>query len=171
MDDLTNKKTPSKKNIKSVLKFCPMCKRRLIEETPDIMTYLTCLDCNCIVDYYYPQTEIPIYDKKPCSIKPKLIKDSSTYAIQKVKKIKYKDPIMENQILSLQEKLELPSFNNKSIENIIRLQMQLLFHIKNKNVEKVAIYIRFILEQWPDIRQCPLDINLIIDALRMIKNE
>ena len=172
MNDLTNIDDSSKKKNKSVLKFCPICRRTLIEETPHkIMTYLTCLDCNAIVDYYYPLTENPIYNKLPVIITEPTSKKkfSKSPPIQPPKEVEYKNPLMENQLLIPAHKLELPSFNKNSIEHIIRLETELLLHMKNNNVDKIAIYIRFLLNQWPDISQCPIDLNLIIDALRILK--
>jgi hypothetical protein len=146
-----NKKiTPYVRKTEQTHKVCPICKGDVIKEPcGSDMIFVSCKSCNAVVDFYHtPNQKIDL--QEPFLDDP------------------YKDPVMKNQLIPPIKTINLKNFNKYNIENIIRLHMSLLHYIENKDIRNLRRYLKLCFKLWPDIKQSPIDINLIIDSLKIL---
>jgi len=131
-----------------------MCKGEVKKEAfGSEMIFVTCENCNVakiVVDYYYtPNQKIDIQDPFLDEV--------------------YKDPVMKNQKIPSIKTINPKNFNKYNIENVIRLHMSLLHYLENKDIKNLRRYLKLCFKLWPDIKQSPIDINLIIDSLTILR--
>ena len=147
-------KTPYVRKTEQTHKVCPICKGEVIKQPfGSNMIFVICENCNVkkvVVDAYYT-TNQKIELQEPFLDDP------------------YKDPDMKNQLIPYIKTINPKNFNKYNIENVIRLHMSLLHYIENKDVKNLRRYLKLCFKLWPDIKQSPLDINLIIDALTILR--
>ena len=59
-------------------------------------------------------------------------------------------------------------FDKDKLGNVMSLQMKMAKHIKNRNSEKLKMYLAFCMQQWKTPNDCPVDIKIINRALKII---
>ena len=147
-------KIPYVRKTQQTHKVCPMCKGEVIKEAfGSEMIFVICKNCNVadvVVDAYYTTSQ-------KIELQDPFLDDP------------YKDPVIKNQLIPSIKTINPKNFNKYNIENIIRLHMSLLHYVENKDVKNLRRYLKLCFKLWPDIKQSPLDINLIIDALTILR--
>ena len=78
------------------------------------------------------------------------------------------NPIIENHVLPLVGSVHMGEFDQSQPWHTVTLQTKFCKHIRERNVLKLTLYLAFCIQEWPDIDACPLDRDMIKDAVKII---
>jgi len=85
------------------------------------------------------------------------------------------NPVIEHMILPLVGSIGFVStdmsFNPNEISHCHSLEILFSNYIKNKNKEELKQTLAFFIQQWPSIDQCPIDRNMIKNAVEILKED
>jgi hypothetical protein len=76
---------------------------------------------------------------------------------------------IREQVLPLVGSVKMPGFNKQNFAGIMSVQMKMITHVQNKNVKKLRMYLAFCIQEWPDIKECPIEMELIKNAIRILE--
>ncbi len=84
------------------------------------------------------------------------------------KEVNSLNPVIQHHVLPLVGKVSMP-FDKDKLGNVFSLQTKMIKHINNRNSEKLKMYLAFCIQQWKTPLDCPIDLKVIKDAMRVIE--
>jgi hypothetical protein len=71
-------------------------------------------------------------------------------------------------VFPLVGKQKWAGFNPANVGSVLSLQFKLSKHTNTNNKEKVKQYLALCVQEWPDLRSCPIDQRLIEQAIDVL---
>jgi hypothetical protein len=76
--------------------------------------------------------------------------------------------IIQDKVLPWVGSIVMEEFDKSNVGHAFSLEMKFYKHLRERNVYKLTLYLAFCIQEWPNIDSCPLDINVIRDAVNII---
>lgn len=79
-------------------------------------------------------------------------------------------PVLLEHVLPLVGRVKLEGFDQAAFGSVLGLQEKIQKHIRSRNPEKLKMYLAFCIQEWPSVKACPVDVQLIKEALNVISS-
>lgn len=79
------------------------------------------------------------------------------------------NPVILHHVLPLVGHVHMGNFGVNKFGNVMSLQMKMVKHVQSRNSDKLKMYLAFCIQEWPKPKDCLVDIEIINDAISVIK--
>lgn len=77
--------------------------------------------------------------------------------------------VIKNHVMPLVGRVVLDAFDARKFGHCMSLQTKMQKHISQGNAESLKKYLAFCIQTWPDSSKCPIDMELIKEAIEVIE--
>ena len=77
--------------------------------------------------------------------------------------------IIEEQVMPLVGTVKWEGFDKEALGSIMSLQSKLSKHVLNINKKKLRRYLALCVQEWPEVKKCPIDVKLLKQAIQALK--
>lgn len=77
--------------------------------------------------------------------------------------------VISDHVMPLVGRVRFGEFHAERFGNVLSLQTKMIKHIQNKNADSLKKYLAFCIQEWPEIDHCPIDREIIGDAIKVIE--